>query len=171
MPLNILNNYSSSNFELILNENRRPYEQIAFQFSHHMLTEDGNIFHETEYINVQPGMFPNFEFVRALKHALGKVGTNFRYSTHENSVLNAIYNQLLESDEADRNELCAFIQTITQSTKNSVSEWLGERNMVDLCEVYKSFYFDPNTKGSNSIKAVLPALMKRSEFLKTKYSQ
>jgi hypothetical protein len=43
--------------------------------------------------------------------------------------------------------------------------------MVDLCEVYKSYYFDPNTKGSNSIKAVLPALMKRSALLKNKYSQ
>ena len=169
-PLHFID-FETSTVAIPFNVNRRPYEQIAFQFSHHMLTEDGTIFHETEYINVQPGMFPNFEFLRALKDALGEVGTIFRYSTHENSVLNAIYNQLLESDETDKNELCAFIQTITQSTKNSVTEWLGERNMVDLCEVYKSFYFDPNTKGSNSIKAVLPALMKRSEFLKTKYSQ
>ena len=162
--------FETSMVAIPFNENRRPYEQIAFQFSHHKVTADGVISHESEFINVQPGIFPNFAFVRALKEALGEVGTIFRYSNHENTVLNAIYNQLMESSEEDKMELCAFIQTITNRKAKNGFEWIGDRNMVDLCEVYKSYYFDPNTKGSNSIKAVLPALMKRSTFLKNKYS-
>ena len=169
-PLHFID-FETSMVAIPFNENRRPYEQVAFQFSHHKVTADGLISHETEFINVQPGMFPNFAFVRALKVALGEVGTIFRYSNHENTILNAIYNQLMDSDEVDQEELCAFIRTITHRKAKKGYEWVGERNMVDLCEVYKSYYFDPNTKGSNSIKAVLPALMKRSAFLKNKYSQ
>ncbi len=168
-PLHFID-FETSMVAIPFNENRRPYEQIAFQFSHHKVTADGVISHESEFINVQPGIFPNFAFVRALKKALGEVGTIFRYSNHENTVLNAIYNQLMESSEEDKMELCAFIQTITNRKAKNGFEWIGDRNMVDLCEVYKSYYFDPNTKGSNSIKAVLPALMKRSAFLKNKYS-
>jgi hypothetical protein len=169
-PLHFID-FETSMVAIPFNENRRPYEQVAFQFSHHKVTEEGVISHETEFINVQPGMFPNFAFVRALKAALGEVGTVFRYSNHENTVLNAIYNQLMDSDEMDKEDLCSFIRTITNRKSKKGYEWIGERNMVDLCEVYKSYYFDPNTKGSNSIKAVLPALMKRSAFLKNKYSK
>ena len=42
--------------------------------------------------------------------------------------------------------------------------------MVDLLEVIKSYYFDPRTNGSNSIKYVLPAILSRSSFLQKKYS-
>ncbi len=48
---------------------------------------------------------------------------------------------------------------------------MGERVMVDLWELVKRFYYDPATKGSNSIKYVLPAILNRSDFLQKKYSQ
>jgi hypothetical protein len=44
-----------------------PYEQIAFQLSHHIIHENGSIIHQTEWINAEPGHFPSFDFVRALK--------------------------------------------------------------------------------------------------------
>ena len=43
--------------------------------------------------------------------------------------------------------------------------------MVDLAEVAKKHYFHPSTKGSNSIKKVLPAVMRSSEFLKNTFGQ
>jgi hypothetical protein len=85
--------------------------------------------------------------------------------------LNAIYLQLNESDETDKDELIQFIQSISHSKSDSTEFWEGERDMVDLCAVYKKYYFDPFTKGSNSIKAVLPALLRRSTFLQQKYQQ
>ena len=88
--------------------------------------------------------------------------------SQENTVLNQIRVQLLESDEVDKQELIHFIESIT---KRKDDEHEGERCMVDLCEVYKNYYFDPHTKGSNSIKAVLPAMLRRSMHLQEKYAQ
>ena len=43
--------------------------------------------------------------------------------------------------------------------------------MVDLNKVVKDYYYNPLTKGSNSIKAVLPASLHSSRYLQKKYSQ
>ncbi len=41
--------------------------------------------------------------------------------------------------------------------------------MVDMCELVKKYYH-PKTKGSNSIKKVLPAIFNESKYLQVKYS-
>jgi hypothetical protein len=169
-PLHFID-FETSAVALPFNKGLKPYEQVAFQFSHHIAHENGKIEHANEFILNTAGVFPNFEFVRALKKALGDTGTIFRYSNHENSILNAIYVQLKESEESDKAQLIEFIQSITHSKNDSVEFWQGPRDMVDLCAVYKKYYFDPHTKGSNSIKAVLPALLRRSDFLQKKYIQ
>jgi len=43
--------------------------------------------------------------------------------------------------------------------------------MVDLWELVKRYYYDPATRGSNSIKQVLPAILNSSTFLQDKYSK
>jgi len=154
------------------NKGRRPYEQTAFQFSHHILHADGSIVHQTEFINVTPGAFPNFEFARALKAALSHdEGTIFKYSYHENTIVNAIIQQLSDSDEADKVELIAWLKTISQSTDKNEAQWKGERNMVDLREMVQRYYYNPATGGSNSLKYVLPAILNSSVFLQNKYAQ
>ena len=151
---------------------RRPYEQVAFQFSHHQYNHDGTVEHKSEFISNLAGEFPNFRFVRALREALCQdQGTIFRFAAHENSILNAIINQLSESLEPDRDELIAFLKNITCSTRNSADYWEGDRAMVDLNRVVKDYYYNPLTRGSNSIKAVLPAALHSSDYLKKKYSQ
>jgi hypothetical protein len=154
------------------NKGRRPYEQIAFQFSHHVVHKNGKIVHQDEYINRKKGHFPNFDFVRALKTALEKdEGTVFRYAAHENTVLCQIRQQLLSSvnNIADRDDLVRFIETIT-SGGDSVKEWTGSRNMVDLCDLVKRYFYHPLTGGSNSIKKVLPAILHESKYLQRKYN-
>ncbi len=154
------------------NKGRRPYEQMAFQFSHHIVHLDGRIEHKGEWLNMQRGTFPNFDFVRSLKQELAEDdGTIFRYAAHENTILNVIYRQLKDSDEQDKEELCSWIQTITKSSSSSSDTWEGARNMVDLRELVLHYYYHPLTKGSNSIKNVLPAILSCSDFLKAKYSQ
>ncbi|MCK9204536.1 MAG: DUF2779 domain-containing protein [Bacteroidales bacterium] len=152
-----------------------PYEVAAFQFSHHAVDKKGNIQHRGEYINVERGKFPNFEFVRALKEQLEQdQGTIFRFATHENTILNIIYRQLLENTSIrieDKEELLYFIMSITRSTRNQSHQWEGTRNMVDLCDLVKRFYYDPYTHGANSIKTVLPAVLNRSKYLQEKYSK
>jgi hypothetical protein len=170
-PLNFID-FETSSVALPFNKGRKPYEQIAFQFSHHLLYEDGKIEHANEFIAFEAGKFPNFDFMRALKKALEiNNGTIFKYATHENSILNAIYDQLDESNEFDKEELMNFIKTMSHSKSDRVEKWKGDRDMVDLCEVVKNYYYDPYMKGSNSIKVVLPAVLNSSEFVQNKYAQ
>jgi hypothetical protein len=170
-PLHFID-FETSTVALPFNKGLRPYEQVAFQFSHHIYHQDGRIEHANEYINNKAGFFPNFEFLRALKKALeNDRGSIFRYSNHENTILNAIYVQLLDSNEPDKEELINFIQEISHSKNNSATFWKGDRDMVDLWVVEKNFYYNPLTKGSNSIKEVLPAALNSSLFLQEKYSK
>ena len=65
------------------NKGRSPYEQVAFQFSHHICYADGTIEHASEYINTIAGEFPNFKFIEALKNSLNNdSGTIFRFVSH-----------------------------------------------------------------------------------------
>lgn len=170
-PLHFID-FETSTSALPFHKGRHPYEQIAFQFSHHIYHQNGHIEHANEYLNAEAGVFPNFEFVRALKNALDKdTGSIFKYSNHENTILNAIYQQLETSDEPDKKELIDFIQSITHSTSSSETQWKGPRDMVDLLDVVKDYYYNPLTKGSNSIKAVLPAILAISKGLQQSYSQ
>ena len=169
-PLHFID-FETSTVALPFTAGRTPYEQVAFQFSHHVYNENGKIEHRTEFISNTPGEFPNFNFARALRDALMyDNGTIFRFAAHENSILNAIIKQLNLSTEIDKLELISFLKTITVSTKDSVEKWEGSRSMVDLNKVVKDYYYNPYTKGSNSIKAVLPASLISSEFLRDKYS-
>ena len=149
-----------------------PYEQVAFQFSHHIIEEDGRIRHAGQFLNTQKLHFPNFEFVRELKRQLSSdEGTIFRYAAHENSILRAIRNQLLNSEEVDKEELISFIDTITHSSRKEKSGHKGERDMVDLLELVKKFYYHPDMRGSNSIKVVLPAILNSSTAIRQKYEK
>ena len=169
-PLHFID-FETTMVAIPFNKGRRPYEQIAFQFSHHVVTKDGSIEHKDQFIFTERGQFPNFDFVRALKKCLEKDnGTIFRYATHENSVLCQIHQQLSQSNEKDREELMDWIETVTASSGDTVEGWQGHRNMVDLCELVKLYFYHPLTKGSNSIKKVLPAILNASQHLQTKYS-
>lgn len=158
-PLHFID-FETSTVALPFTKGRYPYETTAFQYSHHQLDKDGSLIH-TEWISTDR-VFPNFDFVRALKRDLeGDNGTIFRYSHHENSVLNQIAEQLCFSQEPDKEELIAFIHSITHDTKD---ERYGERDMVDLCEVVVRYYYNPSMRGSNSIKVVLPAVLRSREL-------
>lgn len=171
-PLHFID-FETSMVAIPFNKGRRPYEGIAFQYSHHVVHQDGKIEHCSQHLDTAPGIFPNYGFLRNLMEDLKHDnGTIFRYAPHENSYLNTIYTQILEDENvADKEELCGFIRSITKSTDSQVEEWQGERNMVDMLELVKRYYYDPATNGSNSIKQVLPAILNSSKFLQEKYSQ
>ena len=152
--------------------NRHPYEQIAFQFSSHTLHKDGRVEHE-EWIDTEQGKFPNYDFVIALKTVLDKDnGTIFRYAAHENTVLRQIQRQMIDDNEEKYGEWIEWIDTITQwRDKDTKEEFVGERNMVDLLALVKKYYYHPKMGGSNSIKAVLPAIFSTSEYIKERYNE
>jgi hypothetical protein len=171
-PLHMID-FETSQVAIPFNKGRRPYEAIAFQFSHHVIYEDGSYEHKGEYLNMERGVFPNFDFVRALKKELeNDEGSVFRYAPHENTILCKIHEQLSDdvSEIPDRDELKRFIETITykKDDKKKII-WEGSRAMIDLWKIVKRYYYHPSMRGSNSIKVVLPAILD-STFIKNKYS-
>lgn len=154
------------------NKGERPCLGLAFQFSHHILHENGLVEHANQYFNDEIGVNLNLDFIRALKASLGNAaGTIFRYAPHENTYLNMIRAQLKTQDLIlDKEELISFIESISQPTKDTKDKWTpGTRNMIDLWDLVKRYYYDPQMKGSNSIKKVFPAILNRSLFLQNKY--
>jgi hypothetical protein len=143
----------------------KPYESVAFQFSHHIMEKDGTVRHVGEFICVEPGDFPNYKFARALhKELQNDLGTIFMWSPHENKTLKTIAKQISEDPNAppDAEELKEFINSITNG---------GEREMYDLCWLAEKTFYHPDTKASTSLKKVLPAILKISNQLRETYSQ
>lgn len=154
-------------------KNMRPYQTLAFQFSHHIMDklDDGriNIRHANQWISTQAGFFPSIEFVRQLRKALmpsGELkGTVFRYHNHENSVLRELRKTISDLGMAlvpDGQELVSFIDLITKSTgeeSDIFGPFEGKKSMVDLHRLVQEGYFSAKSGGSISLKFVLPAIL------------
>ena len=163
-PLHMID-FETSTTALPFFKGLRPYESVAFQFSHHVIERNGSVKHVGQFICAEPGTFPNFEFVRELKKQLEvDDGSIFRWAAHENTILSHIGAQIKEcsAEITDAHELLSFIAQITND---------GARAMIDLNEIAKRAYFHPHTKGRTSIKKVLPAILRTSQFLKNKYQK
>ncbi len=161
---------------LPFHKGRQPYEAIAFQYSYHLMDEKGNIEHKSQYLNFEKGAFPNYDFLRHLKNDLGGIkGTIFRFHKHENSYLLHLYKQLFvesETNVPDKEELLAFIREITTpGTSTPGEKWIPSNNMQDLWDFVLLYFYSLHAKGSNSIKDILPAVIKSSDYLREKYSQ
>jgi hypothetical protein len=156
-------------------EGTKPYAMVAFQFSHHLLYEDGRVEHIAEYIHDVRGEFPSYKFIEKLMVSLEKNnGTVFRYHNHENTVLRTIRSQIMKhpGDVDNPDKIIAFIDSITKPTRSEPETCsTGERNMVDLHAIVTNYYYDPKMKGSISIKDVLPAVINTSNFVKNKYGK
>jgi hypothetical protein len=126
--------------------------------------QDGRVEHVGEFLLTDPVVFPNFKFAQALKDQLAQdEGTVFMWSPHENTILNTIIKQLETTPnlQAESSEITEFIRTLVKG---------GARAMYDLCKLSSQAYFHVDTKGSSSIKKVLPAVLKTSPLLRQKYS-
>ena len=175
--------FETTSVALPMYKGMRPYEQVAFQYSLHIIDIDPKTGHYTirhagQYINDKKNFNPNIEFLQHLCKDLGGskgTGQIFRYSNHENSILRDLRRQLLECgySESDKDELLAFIDSITHPTSDELkadrSLRPGYRDMIDLWAIEKKYYMHKDMKGSNSIKQVLPAVLKSSPFLQKKY--
>ncbi|MBL0234080.1 MAG: DUF2779 domain-containing protein [Chitinophagaceae bacterium] len=154
-------------------KNRRPYEGLAFQYSYHLMSENGSIEHKNQFLSFEKGAFPSYDFLRSLRRDLtGQPGTIFRYHNHENTYLNLIYKQLFEDKSVpDRDDLMSFIQEISHPSSDSPDKWEPKNDMKDLYDYVLSHFYSLHSKGSNSIKQILPAVIKSSPYLQKKYTQ
>lgn len=114
----------------------RPYQQLPFQFSLHIVTPDGEMGHK-EFLDLS-GDDPSEAFARSLIESCGTAGPVFVYNAgFENGVMRS----LAERFPLLSPGLLAIIDRV-----------------VDLLPIARNRYYHPNQHGSWSIKAVLPAV-------------
>ena len=115
----------------------RPYENVPFQFSLHIVGKSG----QTKHISfiARGSGDPRKAFMKKLKASIGKTGTVIvYYKSFEQSIME----QLAEFLPKD-------------------AKWVAQviRRIADLYEPFRNFYYySPKQRGSASLKAVLPAV-------------
>jgi predicted RecB family nuclease len=114
----------------------RPYQTIPFQWSDHILYEDGKLQHREYLCNEDKD--PREEFTQTLLDALGNKGSIVIYTSYETGVLNSI----IEHFPQYTDELWAIID-----------------RFKDLHAIIRNNYYHPKFYGSFSLKYVLPALV------------
>ena len=130
---------------------------------------DGRLEHAGEFLCTQQGASPNAAFVTALREQIGgDDGAILHYAPHEVSTLRALAGHVRSRQDEIGNspDLLAFIDAIAPAGDREPT-----RQVIDLCKLVKRFYYAPSMGGSNSIKEVLPAVLRESEFLRRKYSR
>ncbi len=115
----------------------RPYQQLPFQYSLHVLHADGTLTH-TDYLHMDPED-PRPALAARLTAAIGATGSVVAYhAAFERSVLLNLARALPERRKALRGIAARL--------------W-------DQLDVFRFDYLDPEFEGSNSIKRVLPVLV------------
>jgi hypothetical protein len=156
----------------------RPYQTIAFQFSHHIMEPDHEggfrIRHANQYVSTDPHTHPNLSFVRELRKALmpeGKLkGTVFMYTGHERTVLQQIGAELRgRHDLSDYEELMQFIQLLA-GVDTSRNNFEYSRRLRDLHDLVLKSYVSRQAGGSTSLKYILPAVLKDAPKTASRYS-
>jgi hypothetical protein len=114
----------------------RPYQTIPFQWSDHILYEDGRVEH-MEYLCVED-KDPCEEFTETLLGTLGTGGTIFVYSNYEERMVNQLGDRFFDIRDQLLNLLNRF---------------------KDLHALIRKNYYHPEFYGSFSLKQVLPVLV------------
>ncbi len=115
----------------------RPYQAQPFQWSDHVLREDGSVEHH-EFLG-DGRSDPRREFAETLIDRLSGAQTIVVYSGYEQTRLREL--QVAFPD------LAAPLQAVL------------DRSWVDFLKVVRDHYYHPEFRGSYSIKSVLPALV------------
>ena len=116
----------------------KPYQQIPFQFSLHVVGKDNATAEHYSFL-ADGASDPRPEFIASLKNVLGNSGSIVVYNQgFEKRILRALANVFPE-----------------------YNEWVESLNdrIIDLLAPFRAFhYYHPKQKGSASIKNVLPVL-------------
>ena len=114
----------------------RPYQAIPFQWSDHVLSEEGNLEHFS-FLSKKDAD-PREAFITALLETLGEGGTIFTYSNYERRIVSELVIHLPQKGE----QLLATLD-----------------RFKDLQALIKRYFYNPALHGSFSLKSVLPALV------------
>jgi hypothetical protein len=118
----------------------KPYQQIPFQYSLHVLRDPNGTLEHYEYLSHDSTTLPAHELLSNLKQQIGPSGSVITWN---------------KSFEMGRNREMAEQYPEFAELMNSIND-----RVFDLMEVFsKQYYVHHKFKGSSSIKKVLPVLV------------
>jgi len=120
----------------------RPFQQIPFQWSDHVLGSDGRLEHRG-YLH-DKATDPRRAVAETLLEALQSRGPIVVYSGFEGRIIRSLADELPDL----RERLLP----------------LADARIVDLLELIRAHYYHPEFRGSFSIKGVLPALVEDLDY-------
>jgi len=143
----------------------RPYGQVAFQWSCHVIDRPGAALRHAEWLDTESEN-PTVGFLTSLRKTLGEQGTIYHWAPYEVSVTQELANEI--RGEAKHADLVAW----ADRTWGSKTTGKAARPL-DLLTISREHFYDPCMKGSHSIKQVLPAVWKSPDirFLFPQYTK
>ena len=127
--------FETAMFVVPIWKGRRPYQQIPFQFSLHILGENGSLQHHG-FLDLS-GDDPSLACARSLIQLCGEQGPVFAYSAgFEKRVMR---------------ELAASFPELAPELESIIAR------VVDLLPIARNRYYHPSQHGSWSLKSILPA--------------
>ncbi len=152
--------FETSQMAIPYHANMHPYQKVLFQWSCHVLREEGGIVEHHEWINTEQ-TYPNMEFLQTLKTLIGTKGTLLTWSPYENSQFKMMI-EILENMEDVDEELLQWLNQITHRHAGDTSM------IVDMNKLALQYYFHPIMGGRTSIKVTLPAVLASTKSEKIK---
>jgi hypothetical protein len=146
----------------------RPYGQIAFQWSCHVIDNPGASPRHVEWLDTE-NENPNLGFLESLRKLLGEQGTIYHWADYEVTVTRELADEI-RGDES-KADLVSWIDR-NWGRGRGKNETKSER-CLDLLEISRGHFYDPAMMGSHSIKKVLPVVWKNPAIQKLfpKYAQ
>ena len=115
----------------------RPYDQYAFQYSLHILQENGELSHY-EYLHTDD-TDPRVPLAEQLCKDIGPEGT------------------IIAFNDSFERRVIKDLSFVATEYRTQLREMLDR--FFDLMKIFRDYYFHPAFGGSNSIKAILPVLV------------
>lgn len=135
----------------------KPYEQITFQFSCHVVrTAKATELEHFQWINTED-VYPNFEFATQLREVLGNDGTIIVWSPFEQTAIKDIVDQAKKYNFKNE-ELVTWLSTLHVPVSD------GGR-IFDLMRLCERSYYHPDMDGRVGIKYVLKSIWQNTEKL------
>ena len=133
----------------------RPYGQVAFQWSCHIIDKPGAPIRHAEWLDTE-SEDPTVGFLESLQKLLGDRGTVYHWGSYEVSITRELVNTL----RGDRTK-AAIIAWADRAWGHGIGkDAVPSERTLDLCDISRRHYYDPGMKGSHSIKVVLPVAWK-----------
>jgi hypothetical protein len=139
----------------------RPYGQVAFQWSCHVIDNPGASPRHVEWLDTENDN-PNVGFLESLRKLLGEQGTIYHWADYEVVVTRELADEI-RGDES-KADLVSWIDR-NWGRGRGKNETKSER-CLDLLEISRGHFYDPAMMGSHSLKKVLPVVWKNPAIQK-----